>query len=142
MAPRDPSSGVPFILASSVALSIIRARRAGEHETPKDTVAEMLLITNHTTKVLAQLGMTRDEAGVIEAKWVRNQVLRRGGFGPDAQTILYSYVANCMQCMTQDLDPDAPHLLSGAAERRTWIREHTETTGHTVIQRWEQPSAL
>lgn len=139
---RDPQVGVGYVLASAIAVSIIKDRRADRHSTPSDDAGQILLCTNHTTRVLAELGMTREQTGDLATTAIHNQVMRRGGYGADAQPILFSFIGNCMQCMTQDIEYTAPQIFDSASARRAWSRTHTTDTGHTVIQRWEQPSAL
>lgn len=123
------------VMASVVACSIIRDARASVHTEPTTPEAELQLILNHTTKVLAELALTRDEAAP-DTERVRHQVRRRGGWSKQAQTIIYQYVSNCLQCN------DQPLVHDNTNQRRAWIREHERKTAHTVVQRWEQPTAL
>lgn len=123
------------ILAAAIAVSIVKARRADEHQTPTTPEARHTIITEHSRRTLAELGLTRDHQP--PNRKIEAQVGIRGGWTNSAQPIPLTYAMQCLQCETTNIQT---HIT--VTDRRKAIKTHGIETGHTVISRWEQPSIM
>jgi hypothetical protein len=126
------------VVASAIAVSIVTARKHGEHPTPRDAAEKRPLIDEHTSRVLRQLGIPADQN---PSKWqdVDAELAVRGGWGPGASLTRLKYVASCFNCSFASTEP---HIepFDTPGKRKAYILTHAEKHPDHVISRWEQPT--